>query len=45
MYQVIKRDGKIVEQGKHDALIAQKGYYHSLYTRQYEEEEINRAFG
>ena len=42
---LVVRDGKIVEQGKHDALIAQKGYYHSLYTRQYEEEEISRAFG
>ena len=35
---LVVRDGKIVEQGTHDALIALGGYYHELYTRQYEDE-------
>ena len=35
---LVVRDGKIVEQGKHSDLLKQKGYYHELYTRQYEEE-------
>ncbi len=33
------RDGKIVEQGTHKELIAKKGYYYDMYTRQYEDEE------
>lgn len=32
------RDGKIVEQGTHEQLIAAHGYYYDLYTRQYEDE-------
>ena len=35
---LVVRDGKIVERGRHDELLAQKGYYYSLYTRQYEDE-------
>ena len=35
---LVVRDGKIVERGHHDELLAQKGYYYSLYTRQYEDE-------
>ncbi|MBQ4096759.1 MAG: ABC transporter ATP-binding protein [Clostridia bacterium] len=35
---LVVRNGKIVEQGKHRELIAQKGYYFDLYTRQYEDE-------
>ena len=35
---LVVRDGKIVEQGNHDRLIALGGYYHELYTRQYEDE-------
>jgi ATP-binding cassette subfamily B protein len=27
-----------VEQGTHTELLAMKGYYHELYTRQYEDE-------
>ena len=30
--------GKIVERGRHDALMAARGVYHRLYTRQYEDE-------
>jgi len=35
---LVVRGGKIVEQGNHAELMAQKGYYHGLYTRQYEDE-------
>lgn len=35
---LVVQDGKIVEQGTHDALLAKKGYYFRLYTRQYEDE-------
>ncbi len=37
---IVVRDGKIVEQGKHAALMQAKGYYHSLYTRQFEKEAL-----
>ena len=32
------KNGKIVEKGTHTQLLTKKGYYHELYTRQYEEE-------
>ena len=35
---LVVKDGKIVEQGKHNTLLAQKGYYYELYTRQYQDE-------
>ena len=35
---VVKND-RIVEQGTHTELLARKGYYYELYTRQYEDEE------
>lgn len=35
---LVVRDGAIVERGTHAELLAQKGYYYKLYTRQYEEE-------
>ncbi len=35
---LVVRGGKIVEQGTHAALLAKQGYYHELYTRQYEDE-------
>ena len=35
---LVVRDGKIVEQGTHEELLALGGYYHELYTRQYEDE-------
>ncbi len=35
---LVVRDGKIVEQGTHNQLLALQGYYHELYTRQYEDE-------
>ncbi|WP_195542712.1 ABC transporter ATP-binding protein [Massiliimalia timonensis] len=33
---LVMRDGDIVEQGTHDELIAQKGFYESLYNSQFE---------
>ena len=35
---LVVKDGKIVEQGDHRELLKKKGYYHELYTRQYEDE-------
>jgi len=35
---LVVRNGKIVEQGTHNELIKQHGYYFELYTRQYEDE-------
>jgi ATP-binding cassette subfamily B protein len=35
---LVVRNGRIVEQGTHTELLAMKGYYHELYTRQYEDE-------
>ena len=35
---LVVKDGKIVEQGNHRELLKKKGYYHELYTRQYEDE-------
>ena len=35
---LVVRNGKIVEQGTHAQLLRLGGYYHELYTRQYEEE-------
>ena len=35
---LVVRNGRIVEQGTHSELLANKGYYHELYTRQYEDE-------
>jgi ATP-binding cassette subfamily B protein len=37
------KDGKIVERGTHDALLAQRGYYWRLYTRQFVNEASRRA--
>ena len=35
------QDGKIVERGTHAELMAQKGYYYQLYSRQFEKEQQN----
>lgn len=42
---LVIHDGKIVEQGTHKELIAKKGEYYHLYTRQYQEEAMNDAVG
>nr|WP_300093678.1 ABC transporter ATP-binding protein [Sedimentibacter sp.] len=36
---LVVKNGKIVEQGTHKSLIAKKGYYYKLYTKQFEEEK------
>lgn len=35
---LVVKDGAIVERGTHAELLAKRGYYYKLYTRQYEEE-------
>ena len=34
---LVVQDGKIIEMGKHPELMRKRGYYYSLYTRQFEE--------
>jgi len=41
---LVVRDGKIIEQGRHEELLKKKGHYYNLYTRQYEDEAISNAF-
>ncbi len=41
---LVVHDGKIVEQGTHSELIAKKGAYYNLYTRQFQEEAVEDAF-
>ena len=36
---LVVHDGKIVESGTHRSLMAAKGAYYQLYTRQYREEQ------
>lgn len=36
------KDGKIVERGTHGELIALRGYYYELYTRQYKDEATSK---
>lgn len=36
---LVIKDGRIIEQGKHQELLNQKGYYYSLYTNQFVEEK------
>jgi ABC-type transport system involved in Fe-S cluster assembly fused permease/ATPase subunit len=35
---LVVKDGQIIERGKHDALIQQKGAYHQIWNRQIEKE-------
>ena len=46
---LVVKDGKIIEQGTHSELIAKKGAYYNLYTRQFQEEtmanSMEAAFG
>src|SRR5690606_7637117 len=36
---LVIKDGKIVEEGRHEDLIRRKGYYYRLYTNEYIEEK------
>lgn len=40
---LVVKDGKIVEQGKHEELLKKGGYYHDLYSKQFQEEEHARV--
>lgn len=42
---LVVRDGKIIEQGTHAELLAMRGYYRELHTRQYEEEAAQSILG
>ena len=35
---LVVKDGKIIEQGRHEELLAAHGHYYRRYTRQYEDE-------
>ena len=38
---LVVKDGKIVEQGKHEDLLRKGVYYHDLYSKQFQEEEMS----
>ena len=40
---LVVKDGKIIEQGSHKELIEKKGAYYSLYTKQFQEENMNAS--
>lgn len=40
---LVIKDGRIIEQGRHEELLEQRGYYHDLYMHQYREGEINET--
>ena len=42
---LVVKDGRIVEQGRHEALMKAKGVYYRLYTRQYEDEATSSVLG
>ncbi len=41
---LVVKDGKVIEQGTHKSLLKQRGYYHDLYYKQFEEESAMRVF-
>lgn len=42
---LVVSDGKIVERGRHDELMANRGPYYRLYTRQFAEESVQSILG
>ena len=38
---LVVKDGKIVEQGRHEELLKKGGYYHDLYSKQFQQEEMH----
>ena len=42
---LVVNEGKIVERGTHAQLMARKGVYYGLYTRQYREEKLRESLG
>lgn len=41
---LVVKDGKIIERGTHGELLRVKGYYHDLYSKQFEEEASMQVF-
>lgn len=41
---LVVKDGRIIERGNHRELLAQRGYYYELYSRQFEEESAMQVF-
>ncbi len=41
---LVVRDGKIIGSGTHEKLMAEKGYYYELYTKQFEELAIRKVW-
>ena len=41
---LVVKDGKVIEQGSHMELLDKRGYYHELYSRQFEEEAAMAAY-
>lgn len=41
---LVVKDGKIIERGTHSELLGANGYYHDLYSRQFEEEASMKVF-
>lgn len=39
---LVVKDGKIIERGTHEELFAQKGYYHGLYSQQFDRESAEQ---
>ena len=42
---VMMQNGAIVEQGTHEELLQNKGYYADLYNKQFEQENVKHVFG
>lgn len=40
---LVVKDGKIIEKGKHSELMVQNGYYHDLFTRQFETSAVDEV--
>ena len=40
---LVVQDGKIVERGRHEELLAKRGYYYNLYIKQFREEKVKSA--
>ena len=41
---LVVRAGKIIEQGTHEELLQNKGYYADLYNKQFEQENVKHVF-
>ena len=41
---LVVQDGRIIEQGRHEELLAAKGHYCDLWSRQYEDDAIMAAW-